>query len=355
MAFMNCWEQVLLMQPTCKAHSVAVQDCLRDTKRICLSSEDLMAIHAALASSGPGKSQERSEAFPVRRLLMAVPAPIARLSYPLNVPDAELQAWISAGLLQEVEELSFSAPGGLSDDSLATIARHCPRLRQLGVLSEELSTAKALVLHAETHGALSAEWWNGLEESTLREVQVLKGAVQKQLKVQQVPSWLCGRWSRASLAHPEVRHYDSLGRFVFTRNNVADRYGIVRSCRPSPLGPWWELEHVFFVGMQWQNRLTLVLPEMPFDTTAFPCDREGEAADEALGVAQLFDAGTGSVAGQCTFPIDDNLFVTEWRRQSPKDNVGRLLAWSHQDWVDAVVATCFGPQDAAAESSHSER
>jgi len=310
--------------------------------------DDLEVLRSVLRLCRPSAVDRTSvsEVHFVRRLLQAIPGPIVKLSLPFGVPDMELREWIQAGLLQAVEELHLLGHGGPSDASLARMATRCPHLRRLTVLCGSLSAAAALVLHAEVQGGLSPEWWSSADVSRLRVIPRLQRALQPQLTVQRIPSWLCGQWSPTTpgWGH-EVHHYDPLGRFVYLRNGLVERIGVVRSCLPSPYGKWWELDLCFFINQEWVNQLTLMLPVGP-PSEPHPDLEAWGSAQEPPGIAKVAIVGSTDNVRQHPrqFP-HYGLCVSEWRRWSREDLVEAVFPWSHQEWAEAAIASCGGDLD----------
>lgn len=361
--YLTIWEVFFLLQPVARGCTLATHGSLQDVGRhLTVALDDLATLKSVLKLRRP-LSQERvdSEVTFVRRLLQAIPGRVTTLSLPFGVPDMELRTWVQAGLLQDVEELHLLGRGGPSDVSLARIATRCPNLRRLTLLCGGISAAAVLVLHAEVNGALSPEWWSSADSSRLRVLPRLQRAAQTELTVQRVPSWLVGRWSPTSPSWGhEVQHFDRLGRFVFLRNGMVERVGVVRSCLPSPYGIWWELDLCFFVNQEWVNQMNLMLPVGPPSEPAPGLQAWGSGLEEPPGMAKVAIVGSTDNVRQHPrqFP-HHGLSVTEWHRWSREDNVEAIFPWSHQEWAEAAVASCSGDLDVTmvfdrAESSDEE-
>jgi len=275
----------------------------------------------------------------IGHLLRAIPDKLVRLTLPYGVSNSELRGWARAGLLRQLEELHFLGHGGLSDAGLTYVARYCPRLRKLSVLSGNVSAAAALLHHAQVQGALSRSWWRGFRCTRLCILPRFERALQRSLAVQRVPSWFVGQWSpRVPTWGHEVQHYDAIGRVVYVRNSTVERVGVVRSMLPSPHGPWWELSLSFIArrdSVQWQM---LILPVGPPVKAAGNLQAWGGAEYEPASTVQ--GAVVSCLEGgewQRHFPQTDQT-GNEWHRISRTCNIASKFHWNDQEWAENAVA-----------------
>jgi len=150
-----------------------------------------------------------------------------RLCLPFGLANTTIRSWSRAGLLAELRELHLLGVGGPSDAGLTYLARRCPKLQRLSVLGGGVSAAAALLLRAQSKGAMSKDWWRGFRCTRLCILPRLRSARLKDAAIQRVPAWFCGQWSpmMPTWGH-EVHCYDALGRFVCMRNGLVEQLWI---------------------------------------------------------------------------------------------------------------------------------
>lgn len=330
-----------------------------------------------------------SEADFVGRLMRAAPEPVVMLALPFGVSNATLRGWVRQGLLRELVELHLMGHGGPSDAGLANIVTHCPNLRHLTVLCSSITAAAALVLHAQVKGQLGASWWKGVSFSRLCVLPRLQAAPQRSLSLQRVPPWLCGEWIPLTPVWGfEVQLYDPLGRFVFLRNGGVERVGVVRSCIPSPFGPWWEVDLCFFARQAWFDQLMLVQPlsgpssggTAP-DTGPFTWHAGGGIQNEldedivveppswvsvALGLEGSRAQGHHGTMRSAVMGSSENVRhrprqfprqgrrVGDWMRRTCNDNIKNIYPWGDRDWAEAALTSSAEGQDATMIFDHAE-
>ncbi|CAE7269688.1 unnamed protein product [Symbiodinium natans] len=298
-AYLNLSEALLVLRPTCRALALASKATPRLRAPLSIEPEDIEElvalqglqhtshtghaghVHAGHAGHAPSRQALANANAPeailrkVTQLLRAAnsvamslsaKAPslagrLFRLALPFGLPNSVIRAWGRANLLAELTELHLLGSGGPSDAGLMHLAKLCPKLRRLTLLGGQSSAASALLLQAQSEGAMSDDWWRGFRCTRLCILPRLQHTKLKGLSVQRVPSWFCGHWSPVmpTWGH-EVHCYDSLGRFVCLRNGLVERIGVVRSLLPSQFGNWWELEISFLARQDTPSQLVLLLP-----------------------------------------------------------------------------------------------
>mmetsp|Transcript_121417 Transcript_121417/g.226945 ORF Transcript_121417/g.226945 Transcript_121417/m.226945 type:complete len:557 (-) Transcript_121417:132-1802(-) len=393
-SFLNVWEVYFATRPAARLFMVAARSVFRGTGRpFCIVPEDIARLRAFLRDTTRprgkkklGKSEDteadllaRREADFVGRLLRAAPEPVATLALPFGVSNAQLRGWVRAGLLRGVEELHLMGHGGPSDAGLAHVVARCPKIRVLTLLCSSVTAAAALVLHAQVKGELSCEWWRSARFSSLCVLPRLRAALQPSLTLQRVPSWLCGEWMpMLPMWGFEVHHFDRLGRFLFMRNGAVERTGVVRSCVPSPFGPWWELDLSFFGRQVGFDQLLLVMPvsssratpRTPAPGSGSPVPVPGAQPNRAAQSLPLW-AGLSSVAS-APKPLQEHSTVirtavvgptehirhrprhfpthgrrvSEWIRNNRRDYISDHHPWNAREWVEATLASSADGQDA---------
>lgn len=351
--FLTVWEVLFSVRPAsrrfrCAAHASLVEG---PSAPFSVDAEDLEDF---------GHSDERGEGKRspglIDRMLRTTPVPIVRLSLPNGISDAEVRSWAAAGLLRDAQELHFLG-SGLSDAGLSHLVVKCPRLRRITVPCGSVSVAAALVLQAHLQQVLRPGWWAALGCSPTRSLRQrvlprLRRACQEPgLQVQRVPPWFCGQWSPSiPFWGSEVHHYDSLGRFAFTRNGQVERVGVVRSYVPSPFGRWWEVDLCFFVQDEWFTQLLLVLP----------INAPQDPAQEPRSTLRIAVVGPSDHVRQHPrqFPHSSRE-IREWQCLSSEAEVETVFGWNSQRWVDAAVASSVDDTDSSllfqdGDSSDSE-
>lgn len=386
-SFLNVWEVYFATRPAAKLFVVAARSVFRGTGRpFCIVPEDICRLRIFLRDTtrpcleGPNSEDAeadllaRHEAYFMGRLLRAAPEPVSTLALPFGVSNPDLRGWVRAGLLREVTELHLMGHGGPSDAGLAHVVARCPKLRVLTLLCSSVTAAAALVLHAQIKGELSYEWWRNAHFASLCVLPRLRAALQPSLSLQRVPSWLCGEWvPLVSLWGIEMQHYDRLGRFIFMRNQAVERIGVVRSCVPSPFGPWWELDLSYFGRQVGFDQLLLVMPisaasctraaGSPVPVPGLETDRGGQSLPLWEGLTSVAETPKlhqehpivvrTAVVGPSEdvrhrprqFPSHGRR-VSEWKCNSRQDFISDSHPWNAREWVEATLASSADGQDA---------